>query len=72
MLEGNRRGEADRRCSVTPAIAETNALPYREIEGDDTAVMLVIQRRRAGSTTGAVGDLHRLFVEQAQAHPAAV
>jgi hypothetical protein len=42
----------------------------RAIEGDDTVVRLVIQRRIAGTLTPAVRDLHRLFVEQAQANEA--
>jgi DNA-binding transcriptional LysR family regulator len=50
----------------------SGTITYREIEGDDTAVLLVIQRRRSSSMTRAVGDLHRLFVEHAQAHMALV
>jgi DNA-binding transcriptional LysR family regulator len=46
-------------------------ITYRQIEDDDTDVMLVIQRRRTGSTTRAVGDLHDLFVERARAFTSA-
>jgi DNA-binding transcriptional LysR family regulator len=49
-------------------LEEGGAITYREIEGDDTAVLLVIQRRRAASSTRAVSDLHRLFVERARVH----
>jgi DNA-binding transcriptional LysR family regulator len=42
------------------------AITYREIEDDDTHVLLVIQQRRATSTPRAVRDLHQLFVEHAR------
>jgi DNA-binding transcriptional LysR family regulator len=47
-------------------LEEGGAITYREIEGDDTAVLLVIQRRRGAPSTRAVSDLHRLFLERAQ------
>jgi DNA-binding transcriptional LysR family regulator len=45
----------------------SGAITQRPIAGDDTAVVLVIQRRRSGSPTRAARDLHRLFVERASA-----
>ncbi len=51
-------------------LEQSGAITYREIEGDDTAVLLVIQRRRSSTPARAVEDLHRLFVERAQAHAA--
>lgn len=55
---------------VGDPLETSGAITYRQIEGDDTAVLLVIQRRRSSSTTRAVGDLQRLFVEHARAHAA--
>jgi DNA-binding transcriptional LysR family regulator len=40
-------------------------ITFRAIE-DDTDVMLMVQRRRNGTPTGAVQDLHALFVDHAQ------
>jgi DNA-binding transcriptional LysR family regulator len=53
---------------VGDPLEQSGAIVHREIDGDDTAVLLVIQRRRSSATTRAVGDLHRLFVERARAH----
>ena len=44
-------------------------ITWRPIEGDSTQVQLVIQRLRALSRTGAVRDLHQLFVDCARAVP---
>jgi DNA-binding transcriptional LysR family regulator len=42
-------------------------ITWRPIEGDATAVRLVIQRLRSGSPPRAARDLHRMFVQQARA-----
>lgn len=52
-------------------LEQRGAITYREIEDDDTEVLLVIQRRRSGSSTGPARDLHRLFVEHADGFAAA-
>jgi hypothetical protein len=49
------------------SLRTSGAIAQRPIAGDDTAVVLVIQRRSSGSPTRAARDLHRLFVERAAA-----
>src|ERR1700722_11734183 len=51
-------------------LTERGAIIFRKIEGDETSVRLVIQRRSSGSPTLATRDLHRLFVEQASIYAA--
>ena len=46
---------------------ERGEITYRDIEGDETEVLLVLHRRRAGSTPEPVRDLHALFVRRARA-----
>lgn len=53
-------------------LEQSGAITYREIEGDDTSVLLVIQRRRSGSRTGAASDLHQLFLDHARGHASAL
>jgi DNA-binding transcriptional LysR family regulator len=48
-------------------LAERGDIAYRQIEGEETEVLLVLHRRRAGSTPEPVRDLHELFVRRAQA-----
>jgi DNA-binding transcriptional LysR family regulator len=48
-------------------LAERGDIAYRAIEDDETEVLLVLHRRRAGSTPKPVRDLHDLFVRRAQA-----
>jgi DNA-binding transcriptional LysR family regulator len=48
-------------------LAERGDIAYRAIEGDETEVLLVLHRRRAGSTPEPVRDLHELFVRRARA-----
>ncbi|MDX3232723.1 LysR family transcriptional regulator [Streptomyces sp. ME19-01-6] len=47
------------------------AITFRPLAEDGTEVLLVIQRRLAGSVPRAARDLHQLFVRCAHAHPAA-
>ncbi len=49
---------------VGDPLETSGAITHRPIAGDDTAVFLVIQRRRSASPTRAGRDLHRLFVER--------
>lgn len=42
-------------------------ITWRRLAGDRTTVQLVIQRPRAGSPPRAVRDLHRVFLQRAQA-----
>jgi len=49
---------------VGDPLETSGAITHRPIAGDDTAVVLVIQRRRSGSPTRAARDLHRLFLER--------
>jgi DNA-binding transcriptional LysR family regulator len=51
-------------------LQERGAVTFRKIEGDDTSVRLVVQRRRSGSPTLATRDLHGLFVEEATVYAA--
>jgi len=46
-------------------LEQRGAITSRPIEGDETIVRLVIQRRLSGTPTPAARDLHRLFVEHA-------
>lgn len=48
-------------------LAERGDIAYRAIEGDQTEVLLVLQRRRAGTTSQPVRDLQELFVKRARA-----
>ncbi|MGV1050131.1 MAG: LysR family transcriptional regulator [Solirubrobacterales bacterium] len=48
-------------------LTERGDIAYRQIEGEDTEVLLVLHRRRAGSTPEPVRDLHELFVSRAEA-----
>jgi DNA-binding transcriptional LysR family regulator len=50
---------------VGDPLEQRGAITFRAIE-DDTDVMLMVQRRRNGTPTGAVQDLHALFVDHAQ------
>lgn len=43
-------------------------ITYRPLAGDTTAVLLVLQRSRAGSPSRAARDLHELFVRRAAAY----
>ncbi len=55
---------------VGDPLTERGAIIFRKIEGDQTSVRLVVQRRSSGSPTLATRDLHRLFVEQASIYAA--
>ncbi|RCG27821.1 LysR family transcriptional regulator [Sphaerisporangium album] len=44
------------------------AITWRPIEGDDTEVLLVLQRPLAGSVPAAARDLHQIFVRAARSH----
>jgi DNA-binding transcriptional LysR family regulator len=44
----------------------SGAITYREIEGDDTAVLLVVQTRRSASRRRDVDDLHGLLLDRAR------
>jgi DNA-binding transcriptional LysR family regulator len=46
-------------------LEQRGAITYRQIEGDETDVLLVIQRRDAASSTGAARDLYATFLEHA-------
>ncbi|MES4905416.1 MULTISPECIES: LysR family transcriptional regulator [unclassified Streptomyces] len=47
------------------------SITFRPLAGDGTEVLLVVQRRLAGSVPRAARDLHQLFVRGAHAHRAA-
>lgn len=49
----------------------SGAITYREIEGDDTAVILVVQSRRSASRRRDVEDLHQLLLGRARVFTAA-
>jgi DNA-binding transcriptional LysR family regulator len=49
-------------------LEERGVIVWRPIEDDKTGVHLVIQRVRSLPGTRAVQDLHRIFVERAQAY----
>ncbi|HEV3046479.1 MAG TPA: LysR family transcriptional regulator [Solirubrobacteraceae bacterium] len=51
-------------------LEQRGAIAYRGIDGDETCVRLVVQRRRSGSPTRATRDLHNLFVREAAAYAA--
>jgi DNA-binding transcriptional LysR family regulator len=51
-------------------LEQRGAIAYRRIEGNETSVRLVVQRRRSGSPTRATRDLHSLFVREAAAYAA--
>ncbi|MEW1611983.1 MULTISPECIES: LysR family transcriptional regulator [unclassified Streptomyces] len=53
---------------VGDPLERTGAITCRPLEGDSTTVLLVVQRSRSGSAPRAARDLHRIFVERAQAH----
>lgn len=55
---------------VGDPLETSGAITHRPIAGDDTAVFLVIQRRRSASPTRAARDLHRLFLERGGQQPA--
>lgn len=44
----------------------SGAITFREIEGDDTSVILVVQTRRSASRRRDVEDLHELLLERAR------
>ncbi|HZO05913.1 MAG TPA: LysR family transcriptional regulator [Solirubrobacterales bacterium] len=48
-------------------LTERGDISYRAIEGDETEVLLILHRRRSGSTPKPVRDLHELFVKRARA-----
>lgn len=48
-------------------LTERGDLIYRHIEGEATEVLLILHRRRAGSTPRPVRDLQELFVRRARA-----
>ncbi|MEV7005880.1 LysR family transcriptional regulator [Streptosporangium sp. NPDC051022] len=50
-------------------LERAGAITYRPIEAGDTDVLLVIQRRRAGSAPRAARDLHQILVRCAQLLP---
>ena len=43
-------------------------ITWRPLAGDQTEVQLAVRRRRSGSRTQGARDLHRIFVEHAQAY----
>ncbi len=49
-------------------LERTGAITARPLKDDTTTVLLVVQRSRSGSVTRAARDLHRIFVERAEAH----
>ncbi len=48
-------------------LAERGDIAYRGIDGEETEILLVLHRLRAGSTPEPVRDLHELFVKRARA-----
>jgi DNA-binding transcriptional LysR family regulator len=46
-------------------LEQRGEITYRHIEGDETDVLLVIQRRGGASSTGAARDLYETFLEHA-------
>jgi hypothetical protein len=48
-------------------LTERGDIAYRHIEDEATEVLLVLHRRRAGSTPEPVRDRHELFVRRANA-----
>ncbi|MBS1879427.1 MAG: LysR family transcriptional regulator [Actinobacteria bacterium] len=46
-------------------LEESGAVTYRPIAGNETAVELVIHRRRSNTANRTIADLHRLFVDLA-------
>ncbi|MGA5473393.1 substrate-binding domain-containing protein [Streptomyces arboris] len=53
---------------VGDPLERTGAITCRPLKDDTTTVLLVVQRSRSGSVTRAARDLHRIFVERAEAH----
>ena len=51
-------------------LEQHGVITWRALADDDTGVQLVIQRTRSGSAPVAARDLHRIFVERAQAYSA--
>jgi DNA-binding transcriptional LysR family regulator len=49
-------------------LEQRRVITHRPLEDDETAVHLVIQRRRSGATPSAARDLHQIFVERAHAY----
>jgi DNA-binding transcriptional LysR family regulator len=49
-------------------LEQHGVITWRPLAEDDTGVQLVIQRARSGSPPLAARDLHRIFVERAQAY----
>jgi DNA-binding transcriptional LysR family regulator len=49
-------------------LEQRRVITHRPLEDDDTAVHLVIQRRRSGTVPSAARDLHQIFVERARAY----
>jgi DNA-binding transcriptional LysR family regulator len=43
-------------------------ITWRPLAGETTSVRLVVQRLRSGSPPRAARDLHRIFVQRAQAY----
>jgi DNA-binding transcriptional LysR family regulator len=46
-------------------LEQRGAITYRQIDGDETNVLLVIQRRGGGTSSGAARDLYETFLEHA-------
>ncbi|WP_456302047.1 alpha/beta fold hydrolase [Streptomyces cyaneofuscatus] len=53
---------------VQDPLERTGAITCRPLKDDTTTVLLVVQRSRSGPVTRAARDLHRIFVERAEAH----
>jgi DNA-binding transcriptional LysR family regulator len=51
---------------VGDPLERSGAITYRPLSGDDTDVLMVIQRSRAGSVPQAARDLHRLLLRRAR------
>jgi DNA-binding transcriptional LysR family regulator len=56
---------------VGDPLERSGLITQRPLEDDDTAIQMVIQRRRSGSSPSAPADLHRIFVERAATYSGA-